>query len=89
MQNEFFKREKFPGLWLYCTEIKVSGALGWLSLKSVQCLILAFGSVHDLKFHGIKPHIELRAVSAEPPHDSLSLPVSLVLPCLYSPTPSK
>ena len=40
-------------------------------------LTLDFGSGRDLMVREFKPHVGLRAVSAEPAWDSLSLPLSL------------
>ena len=45
--------------------------------QSVKCLILDFGSGHDLTVHEFEPRIRLCADSAEPAWDSLSLPLSL------------
>ena len=43
-----------------------------------------FGSGHDLTVPGFEPHTGLRADSAEPTWDSLSLLLSLPLLCLPS-----
>ena len=45
---------------------------------------LNFSSGHDLRVCGFEPRIGLCADSAEPAWDSLSLPLSLPLPCLLS-----
>ena len=41
---------------------------------------LDFGSGHDLTVHGMEPHIELHADSAEPTWDSLAPSLSAPLP---------
>ena len=52
--------------------------------QSVKPLTLGFGSGHDVMVCGSEPHIGLCLVSAEPAWDSLSFPLSLALPHLYS-----
>ena len=42
----------------------------------VKCLTLDFGLAHDLKVPEFKPHIGLRACSAEPAYDFLILSLS-------------
>ena len=49
-----------------------------------KCLILGFGSGHDLVFHEFEPHVGLCADNAEPAWDSLSPSLFLSLPCLLS-----
>ena len=50
--------------------------------QSVKHLTLGFGSGHDLTVRGFESCIRLCAESAEPAWDSLSLPLSLLLPLL-------
>ena len=49
--------------------------------QSAKCPTLDFGSGHDLTVREIEPRVELCTDSAEPAWDSLSLPLSLPLPC--------
>ena len=53
----------------------------WVA-QPVKCLILDFGSGHDLTVCGFEPHVGLCADSVEPAWDSLS--VSLPFPCSRS-----
>ena len=50
----------------------------WVT-QSVKCLILGFGSGHDLMVHGFKPCVGLCTDSSEPAWDSLSPPHALSL----------
>ena len=49
--------------------------------QPVKGLTLDFGSGHDLTVCEFKAHLGLCADNAEPAWDSLSLPLSLPLPC--------
>ena len=51
----------------------MTGSLSWLSQ------LLDIGSGHDLTVRGIEPRVGLRADSAEPAWDSLSVCLSLSL----------
>ena len=55
----------------------------WVA-RSVKHPTLDLGSGYDLTVHEFEPHIWLYADSMEPAWDSLSLPLSLPLPCLCS-----
>ena len=55
----------------------------WVA-QSVKCLTLGFGSGRGLTFHEFNPRIGLCANGAEPTWDSLSLPLSLYHPTLFS-----
>ena len=55
--------------------------------QSAERPTLGFGSGHDLMVCEMKPRVGLCADSAEPPWDSLSLPLSLPLPCAPLPAP--
>ena len=41
-------------------------SMGWLRAQSVECPTLDFGSGHDLRVHGMEPHIGLCTHSTEP-----------------------
>ena len=49
----------------------------------VERLTLGFGLGHDLMVHEFEPCIRLHAGGIGPAWDSLYLPLSLPLPCLY------
>ena len=59
---------------------QVGGA--WVA-QSVKRPTLDFGSGHDLTVREKEPHVGLCADGVEPAWDSLSLPLSLPLPCSY------
>ena len=50
----------------------------WVA-QSVKHLTLGFGSGHDLRFHEAEPYVGLCTDSVEPPWDSRSLPLPLLL----------
>ena len=52
--------------------------------QSVRRLTLDLSSGHDLTVGGFEPHVGLHSDSVEPGWGSLSLPLSLLLPCSYS-----
>ena len=55
----------------------------------VKCATLDFSSGHDLTFGEFKPRVGLCSDSVEPAWDSVSLSLSLPLPCLLSISLSK
>ena len=60
---------------------KRSGMSVWLSQLSVRLSVSAQAMIS--RFCEFEPHIGLYADSAEPAWDSLSLPLSLPLPCSH------
>ena len=48
--------------------------------QSVKCLVLGFGSGHNLTVGGFEPSTGLSADGTEPAWDSLSLSLSLSVP---------
>ena len=57
---------------------------GAWAAESVRHPTLDLGSGHDLTIGEFKPQVRLCTDSAEPAWDSLSLPLSLPLPCSQS-----
>ena len=59
-------------------ELEVAGRGAWVA-QSVKRPTLGFRSSHNLRVYEFKPQIGLCTDSAEPPWDSLSVPLSLSL----------
>ena len=55
----------------------------WVA-QSFKHPTLDFSSGHDFEVHDIEPSVGLLTYSTEPAWDSLSLPLSLPLPCSYA-----
>ena len=75
----FFKKER-----TFQVDKEKKVRVAWVA-QSVKCLILDFGSGHDLTGHESEPCVGLCADSAEPAWDSLSPSLSAPPPALVYP----